>query len=1238
MSNQLRRRQELLGLYDQLPGGQTQKERKLYGFIPGEWLPNWVKQGYNQSIEGMARQVMSGEPVFNVEEGYDPNMAEDILATVMSFATPTDFASLALGGGIGTAAIKGTAVKTATKEFAARAAVKSGMERTAAVRLVNQAAPKILNQARAKALTGATGLGFYSGLQSSLGQKITNDDISLAQTLQDVAKGATLGAATGGVGGKVSQATAVKALPKYQKLGVEKAVETGVFGTVSPALEGKVPTAEDYMHAAGVIGGLTLKRAVTQKAVSVPKKMINESRIQKNLRESAEAQAKEEARRDRGAEEWSDGKKNVRILTDYTGKERNQQQFVVEDVSTNKTFNIPKKNFFQSFSRTKDRLGDNIELKTRKRIFGLKKSLNITDVEFKQLIDVASGQKDPFPLRKKKGKSGYHSNYNELKTPEQRYRLLNQLESSKRTNEILAEWKASGIEIRDVSGTSLLKKALPPSIYESLQATGAKIKEVAGPSYVQMTDAISQSGVKLMGEMDARNSLMFSRLMTKLNQAEYRAEDGKVYTFKKLSGVDLTGKKKRIREQIANDMEGVNSAGERLSGAAADAAQARALPFSQITKLVYRLGSRAGLDLAPFIQNYFPKVIKKDVIKALYKDIDRLADTDARVLSADVVRKQGFEQNLRNAIGTDRISSETKEALLYLQERLSRTRKREVTLSEAFESLRNEVLSERVILNKNLEKERGKFNLPINFYERDSGSVLANYISQATKRIAYSQVVGKDGKGMYTKIRALSEKKLHKQAEILKKAFDTYTGIIETDKSLNYNYKTKSFLNNFVNFQVATKIGLGFATIPNITQTFISTALRLGYSPFFKGSLKSLQDKEYIKTIEKYTGTGTIEMHNIIIGFQSQQGTKLGRLADATTKAFGFQGINRVNKLVSAYSALEAAKIWQQQAKSQPKTLRQARRRDFAIRNLREMGVKDLTMKMTPKTMAKVMYEFARDAQLQKNVFLEPAFFANPKMQPFLLFKRFGYRQAEMITRWANQARKDKDMAFFLRLGAAGFAGGIFVNWAKASLSNILSGEDIYDDSYKFNVDGMDYTMDDFIQGLGAVGSFGLITDIISAESKWRTAEFLLKPAIIQDSMKMYSAAIRIGKDMMELGPNSITARRAVKYVSPMLGTAPRRIARRFETPKQRADRRKTMLTSTKKKIFDFMLEDNDTMVKRAIQEWNAEFEERPLMMDDISPEEINKYLMNKYTRLEREMIDPATQSRQRRRSSSRLF
>jgi len=1233
MSTRAERQARLMSLYDSLPGGQTERERRLYGFIPGEWLPNWVKQGYNQSIEGMARQIMNGEEVFKVDQDYDPNMLEDIAATVMSFATPADFATLVIGGGLGGAAVKGVAVKAMTKEFAKRRMVKSGLEKTAAARLVNMAAPKILNQARAKAVTGATGLGFYSGLQSALGQKVTRDDVDVVTTLKDAAKGATLGALTGGIGGKAQQAVAAKGLPKYQAFGVEKGVETGVFGTASPLLEGELPSAESYIHAAGVIGGLSLKRAIVKKTIEVPREVISDSIRQRELRQSAEAEAKVSAKRARGEETWTDGDKSVRILTDWTGRERKEPTFSLENIETKKTFNMPKKDFFNQYTRAKDNFGQDVNLQTRKRIFGLKKELGLSDVDFKEAVDRAAFGKnaeEAFPLSKRKGKKGYHSNYDKLTSQEQRYRLLMELQTKKKVGEILDGYKQAGIEVKDMSRTSLMKKALPPAVYDVLQG----VKKQIMPEVYRLTDPIAQSAKRLLDTMDSRNSLLFSRLATELNEAIYVDRTGKSHKFKDLSGFFKGGTKKRLREELGAD----------LKDGSMDAVR-RTVQIRKILKKAWGVSEKSGLDLAPFVENYFPLIIKPEVLKVLYKDIDKMSNLDPRVLSSELVNKPGFEQSLEKAMRSKDISQDTINTLRGIQlkmiDRQTKSgQKVNATLSMAFEQLRNSVLSERIVLNKNLEKARKGIELPDNVYELDAGVVLTNYLAQATKRIAYAETIGKDGKLMYAKIKALHEKRLGEQAEIIKRAFDTYTGLIETDPKYNWNFKTKSILNDFVNFQVATKIGLGFATIPNITQTFISTALKLGYAPFFRGTLRVIKDKEYRKAVKKNSGAGTLELHQMIAGFQPQQASKLGRLADGVTKLFGFQGINRVNKFVAAYSAIEAIKGWQAVAKMKPKTRRQASRRDMAIRNLREMGIKDLKMKVTPKSVGRAMYEFSRNTQLQKNVFLEPAFFNNPKFQPFILFKRFGYRQFAMGMKWFNQALKDKDLAYFLRLGAAGFAGGAFVNWAKATLSNLLAGEDIYDDSYKLNVDGTEYTMRDFGEGIASVGAFGMITDIVASESKWRAIEFISKPAIIQDSLKMYSAVQRIWNDVEELGPNAVTARRAAKYIAPILGTAPKRAARRLETPKQRSDRRRTMLTVTKQKIFDYMLNesayvDNDIMVKRVIREWNLAFPERPLMMDDIGVEEINKYLMRKHTRLEREMIDPATQPKKTRRKSA---
>ena len=1240
----------LMSMYDQLPGGQTEKERRLYGFIPGEWLPNWVKQGYNQSIEGLARQVMKGEPVFAVPNTYDPNTAEDILATIMSFATPTDAATLLLGGGLGGAAVRGAAVKGLTKEFAKRQAVKAGMEKTAAARLVNQASAKILNQTRARAVTGATGLGFYSGLQSSLGQKVTLGDIDAVRTLKDAAKGATLGALTAGAGRITQKATAARGYSKPVSLIAEKGVETGVFGTTSPILEGEVPfvtmspkeSLDSYIHAAGVIGGLTIKSAAVKKTIKVPKQMIEESIAKREMKRSAEKQAEVEAQERRGQEEWSDGKVNVRIISDWTGKDRNQTHLVIENAKTGEKLpDIPKKQFFKQYTRVKDNFGKNVNAQIIGRIRGAAKKLGLSEIDIKEAVDRASKAEEPLPLRKK-ADGGYHTNLDKI-SQRGKYEVLMEMEALKRTKEILDGWRKAGIEVPDVSSSSLLKRALSPEVYDVLQRKKATVKRAVGPSIRYMTDPLAQQGVELMGAMNARNALLFSRIGTKLNEAVYIDKDGNSHVFGKLSGIIRYKKKRRLRAEIANDMEGRDSAGEPLKGRALRDARERTADLRYVTKLIYRAGRKAGLDLAPFLDNYFPRVIKPEIIKILYKDLERIADLDARILSSEIIKRPGFEKLLESYMAGKRISQETKDALLAIQDKMQQKRQKgssPVYLSEAFESFRNTIIQEKVVLNKNLEKERTEFELPLEFYERDAGYVLTNYLAQATKRIAYSQVVGKDGKGMFTLIKALDNKKLHPQAEMLRKAFDTYTGLIETNKDLNWNFRAKNILNEFVNFQVATKIGLGFAVVPNVTQTMVSTALNLGYGPVIKGTFKYLTDKQFRKDIREYTGANTLEIHSLISGYQSGQASKMSKFAEFTTGFFQFQNINRVNKIIAAFSALEAAKGWTKIAKSKPRTVREAKKRDIAIRNLRQMGVKDLSMKMTPKTMARAMYEFSRDTQLQKNVLLEPAFAANPYMQPFLLFKRFGYRQAEMISRWASQAFKDKDIAFFLRLGAAGFAGSLFVNWAKATLSNLLAGEDIYDKNYKLNVDGTAYTVRDFFEGFAAVGSFGMITDIIAAESRWRTIEFLAKPAVAQDAYKIYDAVIRLSSTLPELGPSWLAARHAAKHISPVFGTGVKRLARRAETPKQRADRRKAMLTATKKEIFDLMTstpigkeDDNDIMIARIIREWNNEFIERPLTSDDLSPEQVQQYLMRKWTRKSREMIDPATQPKKRKRS-----
>ena len=254
-------------------------------------------------------------------------------------------------------------------------------------------------------------------------------------------------------------------------------------------------------------------------------------------------------------------------------------------------------------------------------------------------------------------------------------------------------------------------------------------------------------------------------------------------------------------------------------------------------------------------------------------------------------------------------------------------------------------------------------------------------------------------------------------------------------------------------------------------------------------------------------------------------------------------------------------------------------------------------------------------------------FFNDPRFQPFILFKRFGYRQFEWIASELNKELRYGNAAILLRLGLAGIAGGTAVNFARNGLANVLSGkydEDIfgadigsaktvYSEAYSFTEDGKNYTMRDFIDSLAAAGAAGLVSDIIASESKWRTLEFIAKPAIAQDASKAYRALQALISDIDTFGPTGIVLRRGVKNVAPMFGSVARRVLERFETEGQRTNYVKFRLGRTRARILDAMIEGDTNLANRLIRSWNSSFPDRILTYDDIGPEAINQRLMNKY-------------------------
>ena len=75
----------------------------------GMFSANWLKEGYNRSLTGLAEEMMTGESRYDLDD-YEPSVLADIGATVLSFMMPLDLLAMAAGGGIGKAAFAATGI------------------------------------------------------------------------------------------------------------------------------------------------------------------------------------------------------------------------------------------------------------------------------------------------------------------------------------------------------------------------------------------------------------------------------------------------------------------------------------------------------------------------------------------------------------------------------------------------------------------------------------------------------------------------------------------------------------------------------------------------------------------------------------------------------------------------------------------------------------------------------------------------------------------------------------------------------------------------------------------------------------------------------------------------------------------------------------------------------------------------------------------------------------------------
>ena len=1257
----------------------SSEDETMYGYQPPSWMPDWVKAGYQNSITGLTERIKKRQPI----KEYDLNLLEDVGATLISFIQPLDIATMVAGGGIGgfaaksvikegtKQAIKQGLKKTGTKQLIAskiddkvamqmlsdapdkafKMMVDSGIKEVSAKRAIKNAAPRVVHRALIQGAGGGTGLGFYSGLSTALATKVQDGDVDEVLALKEGLKGAVLGAVTSGTQ-PIARSFFNKLKPattKTQKFAQEtavKAIETAEFGTIAPVLSGEDINLEGYVHAAATIGGLTAQRyafGAAKKGVSAMRSKKHDSIMDaetaaRYAMDNPSDAKKQSLRNIIETEEVfvnREGTKYDRLKFDDKNKKvtlRNKESQKEENISYEDFNRVMFRR--ESSAKTPEGLARGRNAKIAK----LQKFLGLSDDKIKEYASSAKlegtvDKKDP------RGLKGL--------TAIEQVKLLNELRHEKRVSDLKDSFNKAGWE-GDLLPTKRLLDGLLPTLPKAWRQTKNRVS--------------TQFGELAIRELNKADALELTTLGTFIQELKS--------TGLLKGGLFKKKKQNQKASEIADGLEDprYNPNNTKLGKQLPHFDEV--LKIKKVLKNIWDRAEEAGIDLGKYEENYFPRMIKPEFLAKFNNDIAKIGSENPSLLfDRESVDKKSFQDIVSSYIKNKKLDPST---ILVLESVGGVTKKDKQNInsreyarkvSQAMHELNERVTVEYHNVAKNAEISRTADKIPKVFLERDARLVLARYTKQLSRRISFVEMFGSKGEKFYSKIGGLRKasreqlkqgnlklsKKLAEEARLLDQLFKSYTNKIEIDPT--YNWKTptaRKFWSDVTNLEIGTKIGLGFAVVPNITQLFISTAVKTGYMPLIKGTLKmampTKEGKKYRDQIRK-SGVSNLSVFQLIAGLEPAEGWT-STFANVTTKATGFQFANKVNQLVSAAAAREWISALQKTANNKSSLVdigipsifggTKMNRRNWARENLKELGISDPTINFKSKKGKQLeleaMYRFSRDSQLQRNVTAEASAMLDPRWRPFFLFKKFGFKQANWMREQLTMEVKRGNLFPMLRLAAAGMAGGEMVTWARDFLAEYISGNKVYDNNrfllfkdlpeavpmtsqgMSQDVDMREFTMEDFIDRFASVGAFGVIGDIVANENRIRALEFAFKPAVVQDFDKIWSAFNRTLNDTKDYGIGA--ALRAPKYLAPLLGTIPRRGLQRFErkfAPGQREAYVKRLKQVRLPEVKQAIIDGDSNKAFRIIENFNNAFgNENAILPEDWSPTKITDYMINK--------------------------
>lgn len=671
-----------------------------------------------------------------------------------------------------------------------------------------------------------------------------------------------------------------------------------------------------------------------------------------------------------------------------------------------------------------------------------------------------------------------------------------------------------------------------PSILEVIKGLPSKI----------IPDFIKQTRKRVKSEPSQQ---MLARLR-KGDEIRHRSAGDMMESFNKL-GLRVIGKR---------------GWGERLSQALL---RGEAKSFRELFDKMYDIARAVGVRVAKYSVNYFPRMVKHEIARILQGDIATL-ERKAFKLSEDI------GPLLREAIQNRHIKPETIEALKHLVESGQAE-----TYVDAIAKLKNFTHSEMFSPFGNLEKAR-VLKLPLDFYEMDAAKVIPRYVRGWAKRVAEVDQFGPKSEvyhDLRNKIDAISPA----ERRIVDHAVAAWTGAIVRDPKYSMTRRWRGVVDVIVQSEVITKIGLGLATIPNITQSFISTIPHFGVFRTSRGFYRVLR-RGQVRAMVRRGGAPMDISARQWAGFETTG--KMGKVAERVL-SIAFTPVNKFNAYLSASTVEASLPGYYRLANMVAKTKIGKARVAHAKRVLEFLDV-DPTKPLTENVTLEAMYRAATDLQVMRNVLRDPLSVFNPRLKALWLFKRFGLKQAQLINDIVLKEIKHGNVWPLLRLAVGGYLGGEFVLWARNKIKSKISGKEYYTEDKK--------GWERIAMVYASVGAFGVVSDVIDSGifgdyPKAGTIEFTLLPVQVQTLDKIADTVFRFATEASgDYGLLGATER--LKGTAPrLMGPLGTQLAKRLQTDAQRAARLRFERGRAKSKILDLFLDGKGDQAVRVWKAWN---------------------------------------------------